>query len=238
MTRSANILGFASLSVAATMTAMITMRNSPQPVRRDRPSTQVQVPRGRVSTGRFAMRTESPQASGTERKTLRQRPRIDFDRQWLDSLPAEEREEWLGRAAAIERTANSQLDQLTAQLDLNQMQRTRLFPALARSTPGFDPVMIIGGVPGYSGGGLTPAEEIHSLLEPDQQVAVEDADVNRQLWWQTIIDRLEADLYDETGGVILGGEPAPADAEPVVPEGEREAPAARDNGNLFDMLNR
>jgi hypothetical protein len=238
MTRSANILGFAFLAVAATMTAMITMRNSPQPVRRDRPSTQVQVPRGRVSAGRFAMRTESPQARDTERKVLRQRPRIDFDRQWLDSLPAEERQEWLGRAAAVESTANSQLDQLTAQLDLTQMQRIRLFPALARSTPGFDPVMMVGGVPGYSRDGLTPAEEIHSLLDPDQQLAVENADVNRQLWWQTIIDRLEADLYDQTGGVILGGESAPASAEPEVPSGDREAPAARDNGNLFDMLNR
>ena len=238
MTRSANILGFAFLAVAATMTAMITMRNSPQPVRRDRPSTQLQVPRGRVSSGRFAMRAEKSQADGSASRVLQQRPRIDFERQWLDSLPAEDREAWLERAAAVEHKANSQLDQLTAQLDLTQTQRARLFPALARSAPGFDPVMMIGGVPGYGRDGLTPAEEIHSLLDPDQQLAVENADVNRQLWWQTIIDRLEADLYDETGGVILGGDTVPATVEPTAPAGEREAPAARDNGSLFDMLNR
>jgi hypothetical protein len=238
MTRSANILGFAFLAVAATMTAMITMRNSPQTVRRERSSTQVQVPRGRVSAGRSAMRAESPDARDSAREVLQQRPRIDFDRQWLDSLPVEERQEWLERSAAVERAANGQLDQLTAQLDLTQTQRARLFPALARSAPGFDPVMRIGGVPGYGRDGLSPAEEIHSLLDPDQQLAVENADVDRQLWWQTIIDRLEADLYDQTGGVILGGEPAPATAEPVVPAGEREAPAARGNVNMFDLLNR
>ena len=238
MTRSANILGFAFLAVAATMTAMITMRNSPQPVRRDRPSTQVQVPRGRVSAGRLATRAQGPQARDTANRVLQQRPRIDFDRQWLDSLPAKEQQEWLERAADVERQANGQLDQFTVQLDLTQTQRARLFPALARSTPGFDPVMMIGGVAGYGRDGLTPAEEIHSLLDPDQQLAVENADVNRQLWWQTIIDRLEADLYDQTGGAILGGEPAPATAEPVAPAGEREAPAARGNVNMLDLLNR
>ena len=238
MTRSANILGFAFLAVAATMTAMITMRNSPQPVRRDRPSIQMKVPRGRVSAGRFVMQDERPPTRLTEHKLWAQQPRIDFDKQWLDSLTAVEREEWLQRAAAVEHAANVQLDRLTAQLDLTQSQRVRLFPALARSATGFDPVMMIGGVPGYPREGLTPADEVHSLLDPDQQLAVEEADVNRQLWWQTIIDRLEADLNDQTGGVILGGETVPATAEPVAPAAEREAPAARDSASLFDMLNR
>lgn len=238
MTRSANILGFAFLALAATLTAMITMRNSPQPIRRDRVVSQAQSPRGRVSAGRSAIRGENPEARALARSVLKQRPRITLDRDWLDTLPEEERQDWLERAASVERKAYEQLEHLTAQLELSHAQRDKLFPALARSAPGFDPLMLVGGVPGYGRDDLTPAEEIHALLDQDQQAAVEDADVSRQLWWQSIIDRLEADLTYETGGAILGGEAAPAPAEPVMPGVEREAPAARDGGNLFDMFNR
>ncbi len=238
MTRSANILGFAFLALAATLTAMIAMRNSPQPIRRDRAVFQAQLPRGRVSAGRSVIRGENPETRAMAHSVLKQRSRITLDREWLDTLPTEEQLEWLDRADSVERKAYEQLDHLTAQLELSHTQRDKLFPALARSAPGFDPVMLVGGVAGYGRDDMTPAEEIHALLDQDQQAAVEDADVSRQLWWQTIIDRLEADLTYETGGAILGGEIAPAAADPVVTSGEREAPAARDDGNLLDMLNR
>jgi hypothetical protein len=34
------------------------------------------------------------------------------------------------------------------------------------------------------------------------------------------------------------GDTTPTTPEPVVPDGDREAPEARDDSNLFDLLNR
>ena len=237
MTRTTNILGFAFLAMAVTMTAMITMRNSPRPSRQDGTGVQAEQPRGRAAN--TTARRGNPAANASTRAASVERGGlITFAPDWLASLAADERQEWLARAAAVERGALGQLDRLTEELDLSRSQRAKLFPALARSAPGFDPAMMIAGQPGYGGGDLTPAEEIHALLDQDQRHAVEDAEVSRQLWWQAVLDRLEADLTSETGGApVLDGD-GPSTPPHPVPDGDREAPESRDDANLFDLLNR
>jgi hypothetical protein len=237
MTRSANILGFAFLALAVTMTAMITMRNSPQ-MARDGATPQADQPRGRTPGKRAATPSASPAALASERAALERGPQITFAPEWLASLPADERQTWLARAAAVERQAREQLDRLTGQLDLSHAQRAKLFPALARSAAGYDPAMLIGGGSGFGRGDLTPSEEIHALLNEDQQETVEDGEVSRQLWWQAVLDRLEADLTNETGGGAAGPGGESTVPQPVAPDGEREAPDDRDDTNLFDLLNR
>ena len=115
---------------------------------------------------------------------------------------------------------------------------------------GYDPVMLTGGnltakAPLAAKTPLAADEEIHQVLDPQQQALVEDQEVNRQLWWQDTLSRLEADLIDSTGGVTatIAASPTeiptettttPATITPATEE--RVAPAARENGNLFDLL--
>lgn len=268
MKKSSNILGFAFLALAVTMTAMITMRNSPQPARRGSSASRAEQPQGgrsarqgigsqstlrqgstaraeRPRERRFEWKTSSlPNRSGSRpssRMSLVKPPRITFEEKWLASLPVTEQEEWLAQAESVEQLAVERLERLTGQLELSPAQRAKVFPALVRSTPGFDPLMQVGGADLAGDGDLTPAEEIHAILDSEQQEVVENQDVDRQLWWQAVIDRLEADLNRETGGDLIGGEllpDVPDVPEPVVPDVDREAPEVRDDGNLFDLLNR
>ena len=234
MKRSTNILGFAFLALAATLAATITMRNAPEP-----------------SLAASGPKADAAGAGGTrgvaevpDRPAVRVRPtdisrpvrdsfKVLLPEVWLATLPPDQRQTWLDRAAAVEREASANLEKLTADLDLSSTQRGRLFPALVRAAAGYDPAMTAGGATLAADPALTPAEEIHSLLNPDQQARVEDNEVQRQLWWQDIIGKLEADLTNETGGPIPYRS---APATPVPADVERSAPEARDDGNLFDMI--
>jgi hypothetical protein len=179
---------------------------------------------------------------GGNRLAVRDSLRVSLPEGWLSSLPSDQQTEWQNRVASVNRSAGMQLAQLTAKLELNSAQRTKLFPALVRAAPDYDPVMTVGGSTVAAEPVMTPAEEIHAALEPDQQAQVEDEDVNRQLWWQDIIERLEKDLAGATGGSPIentiddpGGSTAPADL-PVPADDTRDAPAAREDRNLFDMI--
>ncbi|MCF7674975.1 MAG: hypothetical protein K9N23_02005 [Akkermansiaceae bacterium] len=254
MSRSTNILGFAFLALAATLALSITLRNSPEPAKEaSHPGSQA---------GSSASARSAPLASGRAAALRRQAARnpaadplkVSVSDAWLATLSPDERQDWLDRAAAVEREASGQLDKLTTSLDLNSTQRRKLFPALVRASAGYDPAMTVAGASVAGNSTLTPAEEIHSLLAPDQQAQLEDNEVQRQLWWQDIIDKLEVDLTNSTGGAPAGGAPAggapaggapaggaPAGgattpAEPVPGDTERVAPEARDDGNLFDLL--
>ena len=235
MKRSTNILGFAFLTLAATLAASITMRNAPAP--------------SRGASGPNADATGVGGARGVAaapdrsvvfvRPSDRNRPgrdsfKVSLPEGWLATLPPDQRQTWLDRAAAVESEASARLEKLTANLDLNSTQRGKLFPALVRATAGYDSAMLVGGATVAADTGLTPAEEIHSLLDPDQQAQVEDTEVQRQLWWQDIIGKLEADLTSATGGVPAIDPSAPAVPAPT--DEERVAPEARDDGNLFDLI--
>jgi len=235
MKRSTNILGFAFLTLAATLAASITMRNAPAPSQAAS-GPKADATRARVARGAAAVHDRpavSVRASSLSRPA-RDSFKVSLPEVWLASLPPDQRQAWLDRATAVEQEAGVQLEKLTANLDLSSTQRGKLFPALVRATAGYDSAMIVGGATVASDTTLTPAEEIHSLLDEDQQARVEDNEVQRQLWWQDVIGKLEADLTDVTGGAPASGTSAPA--APVPAAEERIAPEARDDGNLFDLI--
>jgi len=235
MRRSTNILGFAFLALAATLAASITMRNSPARSQTDSGAKiQGTGPSGARNPAPPPDRLRGPGRHSRPGNSVQDSLKVSLPEDLLVTLPPAQRQAWLDRAAAVERDASARLGKLTANLDLNDNQRRKLFPALVRAASGYDPAMLVGGAPVAADPSLTPAEEIHSLLDPDQQTQVEDLEVQRQLWWQDIIGKLEADLTVATGGV-----PAVAPSAPVAPaptDEERVAPEARDDGNLFDLI--
>ncbi|MCF7733068.1 MAG: hypothetical protein K9N23_15370 [Akkermansiaceae bacterium] len=238
MNRSTNILGFAFLALAVTMAASITMHHSPA---KQKVAGKAGVPaadsRGlRPATSPADHSRRSARSSGI-REAAADSSRVSLPETWLASLSPDERKTWTDRVAAVKAGADEQLARLTAQLDLSPSQQKRLFPVLVRSMPGYDAAMMVGGAVASPETSLTPAEEIHALLEQDQQALVEDREVNRQLWWQDIIEKLEKDLTNATGGPSDGNPPeTPNNLPPGAVDEERIAPGARDNGNLFELL--
>ena len=235
MKRSTNILGFAFLALAATLAASITMRNSPARIQTNSgpkiPDTGLGGARNPATPLDRLGRPDRPSRPGN---SVQDSLKVSLPEDLLVTLPPDQRQAWLDRAAAVETAASAQLEKLTANLDLNATQRRKLFPALVRATAGYDAAMLVGGATVAADTSLTPAEEIHSLLDQDQQAQVEDTEVQRQLWWQDIIGKLEADLTNATGGAPATDPSAPAVPAPTAEE--RIAPEARDDGNLFDLI--
>jgi hypothetical protein len=163
--------------------------------------------------------------------------RVELPEPWLATLPPTQHSAWRGRAAAVERAARTSLERLTAELELTATQRDKMFPVLVRSSPGYDPVMLVGGSTTAVAASLAAQDEIHQVLDPTQQALVEDQEVNRQIWWQDTLARLEANLIDSTGGVAADPElTLPAAVEPTPAATERTVPATRTTSNLFDLL--
>ena len=134
----------------------------------------------------------------------------------------------------IENAARARLESLTTELGLTAAQRDKMFPELVRATPGYVPAMLVGS-PSIAST-TASAEAIHQVLDPQQQALVEDQEVNRQLWWQDTLARLEAGLIPPAGEVPVASTPTPPAPEQTTPPAtERVAPAARDNGNLLDL---
>jgi hypothetical protein len=255
MGRATLILGFALLVIAATLAASITLRNAPgdsskATPRPDAGSPQTTHPHALAHTSTTGSPANSQarnprnQANHKEDSFKSDALRVALPEPWLTTLPPEQQVEWRTRTATVERAARKKLDRLTTDLDLTPAQCDKMFPLIVRSTPGYDPVMLTGG----NLAAKTPLaadEEIHQVLDPQQQALVEDQEVNRLLWWQDTLARLEADLIDSTGGVTatIAASPTENPTEtPTTPAAttpateERVAPAARENGNLFDLL--
>lgn len=283
MNRSTTILGFALLAVAATMAAMITLRNRPAPAgiesyaRREmqaspnasslslRPSVgMIGKDSGAVaepSHGPAKVRID-PQAGAVvgqevanqgdngllRRLKSRRQPerrnenresfRVSLSEEWLASLPPEQQVMWRSRVEAVDRAAGAQLAKLTEKLDLTPAQQKKIFPSLVRVSPGYDSAMTVEGTAGAeSTVAATPAEEIHAALDPDQQAVVEDEEVMRHLWWEDIINRLEADLTTSTGGAPMNEAITGDSEETQAPADQsREIPETRDDFNLFDLI--
>ena len=239
MNRSTFIFGFALLLIAATLAASITLRHAPADEREAfRPGAGTPRPAQRHAL------TKPPGLPGDSNALNAQRGkatrtsdalRVTLPEAWLAALPDEQQAAWRARSAAVERAARAKLECLTTDLELSAAQRQKMFPALVRSTSGYDPVMLAGGNL-TSESSLASLDAIHQVLDPQQQAFVEDLEVNRQLWWQDTLSRLEADLIESTGGAPAS--PAatpPAPANPVPAAEERVAPNAREPGNLFDL---
>jgi hypothetical protein len=236
MNRATFILGFSLLVVAATLAVSITLRNAP--------GTDQETARHPMGTPRVT-HNRPPQAPANVRVTDQfaqadRKPdalRVVLPEPWLTTLPSAQHSAWRTRAAAVETAARARLEQLTAELELTGPQRNKMFPVLVRSTPGYDPVMLVGGSTTAATASLAALEEIHQVLDPAQQALIEDQEVNRQLWWQDTLSRLEANLIESTGGAAATPAVAsPATEAPTPASEERSAPAARTTDNLFDII--
>ncbi|MEI6675173.1 MAG: hypothetical protein WCO57_08360 [Verrucomicrobiota bacterium] len=241
MNRSTFILGFATFMIAATLAASITMRNVPDGTRAaTRPSAGTH----RTDHERtLAKPPEAPTNATTLSRQLGQAThqsavlRVALSEPWLTTLPSSQQSAWRSRAAAVELTARASLEHLTTELDLSAAQRDKMFPALVRSAPGYDPVMLVGGSTTAAATSLAALEEIHQVLDPAQQALVEDQEVSRQLWWQDTLTRLEANLIDSTGGVAaVTALTLPAAVETTPAAAERAAPTTHTPSNLFDIV--
>lgn len=280
MNRFTTILGFAVLAVAATLAAMITMRNEPAPERRESQIADARERRveKRVFEGeandaganRAVVRAsrKADQVAVVSPTPLVERARaprlkVVLDERRVGSLTEIERVDLQARVETVERRALERMDELTEELRLTPYQKVRIFPSVLRSTAGYDPAMManrdskqasspkteraqsseagtgsreVGRTESSEETVMTTDEEIHAELDFDQQEVIEDETVDRQLWWQSVIGKLEADLVRDTGGEI----PHEVEEDPAVDAsdeaGEREAPDAREGGNLFDML--
>jgi len=251
MNRSTFTLGFALLVIAATLAASITMRNAPVDTSKATPhdagAPMTAQPRALAARGGTTGSTADSRSRNPHNQTHHQEIATKVDslyvtlpEPWLNGLPADQQAEWRSRTTTVERAAHKKLERLTADLDLNAAQIDKMFPLIVRSTPGYASVMLTGG----NLTATTPvatAEEIHQVLDPQQQALAENQEVNRQLWWQDTLSRLEADLIDSTGGATatIAATPAEVPTTPVVTTPateERVAPEAREDGNLFDLL--
>jgi len=244
VTRSSFILGVALLVVAATLAATITMRNAPREAGEIDEAGQG----GRiVATGRAYPadysasfdRRANHNLAGSGGRPQRVRFDVTVPASELAVLPAGEQALLRQRAAEVESGARERLETLTEELALTREQRAKMFPLLARSMPGYDAVMQVGGVWVDVDRTTLPDEEVHALLDAEQQARFEDAELDRQLWWQDIFNRLEAELLDDTGGGSDADAPVPTEpVEPVPAEGGgRTAPAPRGGGNLLNPGN-
>ncbi len=234
MSRSTFILGFATLVIAATMAISITMRNVPGDTRATTRSSS-DTPRGTHNRPPQA----PANAHGPNQHDQAARKcdvlRVALPEPWLATLPPAQIDAWRGRAVAVECAARESLERLTTELDLSAAQRVRVFPVLVRSAPDYDPVMLVAGSATAAKASLAALEEIHQVLDPAQQALVEDQEVNRQLWWQDTLARLEANLIDSTGGPTPGLT-LPAAVDPTPAAADRAAPATRTTSNLFEHL--
>lgn len=276
MSRATLILGFALLVIAATLATSITLRNAPgdnrMVTRPDAGTPRTAQPhalthaRTTGSPADFNARNSRSQANHKADSHKEDSLSVALPEPWLTDLPTTQQAEWRTRTAAVERAARKKLDRLITGLDLTPAQCDKMFPLIVRSTPGYDPVMLVGGnltpktslpADAYSSAqmdgtsNITPKtslaadEEMHQVLDPQQQALVENQEVNRQLWWQDTLARLEADLINSTGGdtptitttptAVPSATPtAPAAAAPATEEWV--APESSETGNLFDLI--
>jgi len=238
MNRSTFILGISLLVVAVTMAVTITVRNAPE----TQAQAEISAKKGKIqSVSQRSHRSSSLRRSGAERISraplARERYEVVIPGDRLMSLPESQREELRGRVATVERKARKQLERMTEELELTTAQRRKMFPLLVRSSSGYDPAMQVAGVATPLDPAASTDEEIHALLDSEQQAELEDEEVNRRLWWQDLIGRLEKELVESTGGpetqpVEGGQEFAP---DPTVPAPAPAAPPARPTGNLLDL---
>lgn len=232
MNHSTSILGFTLLLIAAAWAVAISLRHAPG----DADATPR--PAQRHILANPAASPADSTDSHQQRPTIRKPGawHVALPEPWLDALPPAQQATWRTRAAAVEGAARAELERLSTELELSAAQRDKMFPALVRSASGYDPVMLVGGSPIPSATSLAALEDIHQVLDPQQQARVEDQEVNRQLWWQDTLSRLEADLIESTGGTPATpvAPPAPVDSLPATEQ--RVAPVARESGNLFELL--
>lgn len=163
------------------------------------------------------------------------------------------------RALAVEEIANQRLQELAERFDLSEQQQDQIFPTLARSAPGFVPILQPETPPGLPltspvggndtfgdvtsiepGAPMTQIEEeIFADLDQTQQAELEEAAMDREAWWEDITAMLEGDL-DEATPVNLLAENADntedGSTTSTITEEERAAAAATNEVTDFSNL--
>ena len=239
MKRSTLILGFALLVVASTMAMTITFRNDPHRSSSTTSSKAAET-RARHSSNNPAAFSHDSRSARARLKSERRRSRdyldVSVPEESLATLSLETQTELRQRAAKVQGQARRKLERMTGEFELTAVQRRKMFPVLARSTPGYDPAMQIAGA-FLDSAPVTPVdEEMHDLLDSGQQDQLIDKEVDRQLWWQDVFSRIEKDLLDSTGGAppaAAAGTAPPAalpGETPAAPPVERVAPPTRRGG--------
>jgi hypothetical protein len=237
MNRSTFILGFTLLIIAVTLAVFITLRNAPDLGRHPFAANPQPPQRPALAAATVTLKNAEPMSPRVLTPSKPDVFSVILSEPWIATLPTEQQSTWRIRAAKVEKSARARLDRLTTELELSAAQRAKMFSALVRSAPGYDPVMIVAGGLTRSEPVLAATEEIHQILEPQQQVLLEDQEVDRQLWWQDTLARLEADLIASTGGVSTTPAVTTIPAIiPIIPTEDRVAPDNAETGNLFDLL--
>ncbi len=109
------------------------------------------------------------------------------------------------RASQVEAAARMELARLNESLHLSADQQRKIFPILARSAPGYDPSMVVGGVVGgfasgsstgganavFHDGGTDHTAAIYQELNPDQRAIYEETLIDEGLWWSDILAQIE-----------------------------------------------
>jgi len=241
MNRSTFILGIALLVLALTMAVTVTVRNAPDEAKErgdvtKRGENHEFFSRDRLSASARPSAHRSSSGQTDRHPVSRERYQVVISDSRLSALPIDQQEELRSRVALVETKARKQLERMTQELELTTAQRSKMFPLLVRSAHGYDPAMqVVGaGVPDPADSIASTDEEIHALLDPEQQAQLEEDEVNRRLWWQDLIGRLEKDLDESTGGAETPVPPARPTDNQLNPPANPSTPPARPTRNLLE----
>ncbi len=145
----------------------------------------------------------------------------------------------LRRAEAVDSAANARLAELAARYHLTEEQQIQIFPTLAVSSPEYHPALEMDGevasaaaIADDLAASAAPIEKstiddaLHDVLDGEQQDALEDDWVDRDLWWTEIVSQLTEDLDEDLAAMV--------DSDNAAGDGDGED--YDDGGNLFDLM--
>ena len=151
-------------------------------------------------------------------------------------------DESVRRALQVHYEAERRLGQLAQQVPLTPAQRTQAFFIFAKSSPAYDPAVPIEAdtIEPADAEGQTVEEQIFRTLDAEQQAAIEQRWVDRDLWWTEIVSQLAADFPSPDRFVFPEARTAaPPDAVVPSPQGTEEAavePGEHQGGKVFELL--
>lgn len=126
------------------------------------------------------------------------------------SGPVGSEREWFAKAAKVELEANRELCRLQDLLDLSRDQQGRIFGLLARQSDHWAPGMTAGPRQGTTMGDASLAQNAQLLaeLDPAQQEALANEELDRQAWWEEILPQLVAPQLNPGSNTSDGDLPA------------------------------
>ena len=109
--------------------------------------------------------------------------------------------EWFAKAAKVEMEANRELCRLQDLLDLSPDQQQRIFGLLARQSEHWTPGMTAGkgNQAPVADTSLASDGPLLAELDPAQQEALANEELDRQAWWEEILPQLIAPRLSQDG---------------------------------------